>query len=466
MPMLEDLVALRGKLPANPKIFVMGSDATGDITHVYAAYKAGAVAALVIFKWGGADAEKMKISFTALKVAADRIVVVDLALGKPASADLTTAAGVNPNAKKREAMVKADAENLATRESQRDYVTYVARALGFSCQPLHDSSKFALAALNKEATREEMHEDLRGKKGLTPDDEKLVEYWKATVQEFHQHVVILWGRRSGKIKTKVNPDPLNLGPHLYGDSSTTALSDIAKGCKRLAKVVVAGDVTGKENRFPDCVFIGEFWNQLKGAPYSFKEVPQKIQIRAMYVLKQLLKIQEKRLVHVGMRSGNLDNYAYAGQTVVYLVPAGFDDRRTTQLTTELPEGKKRWIRSETPEVPRVAYRRGLDDLPPEVQNVIARTDLRLIANQERFGMLRTALGDAFYPIDPVTQVNANILYRAVKAGASGDGEKGQELMRWYLAQKLKRGLSVDYVNGLITTISKALKLEVAEAEVH
>jgi hypothetical protein len=466
MPMLEDLVALRGKLPANPKIFVMGSDATGDITHVYAAYKAEAVRGVVIFKWGGADAQKMKTSFTALGAAADHFVVVDLALGKPTSADLKTAVGVNPNRKKQDAMADADAENLATRESQRDYVTYVSRALGFSCQPLHDSSKFALAALKDDETRKAMHVDLRGVKGLTPDDEKLVEYWNATVKEFHQHVVILWGRRSGKTKTKVSPDPPNLGPHLYGDSSTTALSDIAKGCKRLAKVVVAGDVTGKENRFPDCVFIGEFWNQLKGAPYSLKEVPQKTQIRALYFLKQLLKKQAKRLVHVGMRSGNLDNYAFAGQTVVYLVPAGFDDRRTTQLATELPEGKKRWIRSETPEVPRVAYRRGLGELPAELQNVIQRTDLRLIANQERFGLLRTALGNDSYPIDPVTQVNANILYRAVKAGAGDDGERSAELLQWYLAQKLKRGLSKDYLNELITTIMQALRVEVAEAEVH
>ena len=82
MPMLQHLVALRGKLPANPKIFVMGSDATGDITHVYAAYKAGAVGGVVIFIWGGADAEKMKIQAEAAashnRVALDKMLIDQL----------------------------------------------------------------------------------------------------------------------------------------------------------------------------------------------------------------------------------------------------------------------------------------------------------------------------------------------------------------------------------------------------
>jgi hypothetical protein len=35
-----------------PPVFVIGTDATGDVPHVHAAYRGGKVKGLVLFEWG------------------------------------------------------------------------------------------------------------------------------------------------------------------------------------------------------------------------------------------------------------------------------------------------------------------------------------------------------------------------------------------------------------------------------
>jgi hypothetical protein len=458
MPIVDDLLALRTTLGvAKPKIFVTGSDATGDITHVFAAYKAAKVAGLVIFPWAAASAPGMEGKYTALGIPAARIKIVDPAAGRPTGAQLQDSAKAisNPpalNGDQRNAIAAAAVPNLATRNGSRDYVTALCKALKFSVEPLHKSTEFAIAALQNEVTRKELHVDLRGTKGLTESDAPLIKFWNDKLVTFDHDVVVLWGRWSGKKKTTGGVAP-NLGPHLYGDSSTTGLVQLANKCKVFAKVVVAGDVDKlKQDRFQDCVYIGEFWNDLKKDPYNIPEVTQKIQIRTFYVLKQLLQPAEKRLVHVGMRSGTLDNYAFAGQTILYLVPVGFDDTRIAQLAS----ASKRWNQSFSPESPRVAYRKNLA-LSPELINVVQRTDLRLLTppNTERFAMLNKSLGENSYPIDPDTQLNANILYRAIKEAVKADPSlDGENALQSYT--QAKRGLE-DYLNQLVAKIKGGLK---------
>lgn len=443
----------------------MGSDATGDVTHVYASFKAGKVGGVVIFKWGGGEAA-MKASLRALTMPEARIVVVNL--GEPAALPtpqaLAAAAGANPNANQRQGLGLVEDADLGLRNGHRDYLTGLCKVLKISAEPLHKSTDFALQGLNNEATRKGLHVDLRGEKGITESDAPLIQYWRDKVADFSQDVVILWGRLSGKNKTVVGADP-NLGPHLYGDSSTTMLRQIAADCRGFSRVVVTGAVPeAKRVQFPGCVYIGEFWTELTRAPYNIAVVTQKTQIRTFYILKQLLRqANNKRLVHVGMRSGNLDNYAFAGQTVVYLIAAGFDDRRIAQLAA----GSARWLQSRPPQSPRVAYRTDLQ-VSPEIKNVILRTDLRHLvgADKQRFKLLNDSLGNnpEFYPIDAETQINANILYRAIKAADKRNEQPVDgELFAWYLAQKGTRGVSRDYLVELVAKIKAALRIPAADA---
>ncbi len=77
----------------------------------------------------------------------------------------------------------------------------------------------------------------------------------------------------------------------------------------------------------------------------------------------------------------------------------------------------------------------------------------------------------FYPTDPTTQMNANLLYRAVKDavkrnGASSasiqpllnstDEDLAGEILEAYLAEKAKRGFSSGYLTELAGTIEGAL----------
>ncbi len=412
----------------------------------------------MIFPWAAANASGMGDKYTALGIPANRIKIVDPARGCPTEAQLQDSAKAlsKPpalNSDQNKAIAAAALANLATRNGSRDYVTALCRALKFSVEPLHKSTEFAIGALQNEVLRKELHVELRGTKGLTESDAPLIKFWKDKLVTFDRDVVVLWGRWSGKKKTTGGLAP-NLGPHLYGDSSTTGLVQLANKCKVFAKPVVAGDVDkAKQDRFQDCVYIGEFWNDLKKDPYKIPEVTQKVQIRTFYVLKQLLKPAEKRLIHVGMRSGTLDNYAFAGQTIIYLVPVGFDDTRITQLAN----ASKRWNQSFPPESPRVAYRKNLT-LSPELINVVQRTDLRLLTppNKDRFTMLNESIGEDSYPLDPDTQVNANILYRAIKEAVKADPTlDGEDVLQSYT--KAKRGFSDDYLNQLVAKIKGGLQ---------
>jgi hypothetical protein len=354
--------------------------------------------------------------------------------------------------------LKSLTPNLADRKGKRDYITLLCRVAGLDVKMLHDSTKYAATALGDDTTRKSLHVDFRGNKGLNaePGDAKLVQFWEDHLKkQFDKHVVVLWGRTSGKAKTTAT----EVGPHLYGDSSTTGTSQIAELCRKLGtNVVIAGDFEkDKAGRFPECFFIGKFWNILKQDPYKI-DAPQKTQIRLFYVLKLLLKPNNRKTVHVGMRSGNLDCYAFAGQNIIYLVAEGFDDRRIQPLT-----GAKdsRWVQSRPDVTPRVAYRQHLG-LVSDFKKVFDQTDLRHLGdNKSRFQLLNASLKEReddptqFYPIDPETQLNANIMYREIKAAVKGNpGLDPNGLVRDFL--QFKRGFGENYLLELRSKIAGAL----------
>lgn len=127
-----------------------------------------------------------------------------------------------------------------------------------------------------------------------------------------RHVVVLWGRKSGK----------RGGLHPEMDSSTTGMAQIAAACHaRGWCALLAGDIAqakvagpAAHAGFANAIWLGEFWNRWAPIPNR-----RDLQIRFFYVLAQQLKAAGRRLVHVGMRSGGLDMYTFSGQRVVYIV---------------------------------------------------------------------------------------------------------------------------------------------------
>ena len=459
MPTYKELEDFKKALGAGkPKLFLIGADATGDVPHVYAAHKKGTIKGIVIFEWNPSKGDAMQAKFVSLGMQAAHCKVVALKADEiaPIRALFPNDGTGNSEAKARKVSLHKN-HDLTARNGHRDFLTYLCQLLGFSVEPLHKSTEFAVAALEDAKVRKEMHIDFRGAKGI--DDVKdagFVAFWKDKLEKvgFEKHVVVLWGRTSGRDKTKDG----NLGPHLYGDSSNTGVAQVAEVCTTAKHtVVVAGDFAAeKAGRFQNCAFIGKFWNDFE--KYKITN-SQKNQIRLFYVLKQIIKQHSKRLVHVGMRSGNLDNFAFAGQTIIYMVPVGFDDRRIEQLAKPSDKAPVRWIQTRTEASPRVAYRKDLR-LPDEVGNLVKQSDLRFLAdNQTRFTDLNKSLKEAgqpdFYPMDAESKLNANILYRAIKAELKGNSKLDEKGIFSEYIQK-KRGFSAGYLQELLTKINGAL----------
>jgi hypothetical protein len=109
--------------------------------------------------------------------------------------------------------------------------------------------------------------------------------------------------------------------HPEGDASTTGLVQIATECRNRGwTVVLAGAIEpAKQARFAHCIYLGEFWRIDGTWPFGGN---RQMQLRLFYVLKRELKNAGRKLVHVGMRSGGLDAYAFAGHAVIYIVSQG------------------------------------------------------------------------------------------------------------------------------------------------
>jgi hypothetical protein len=163
----------------------------------------------------------------------------------------------------------------------------------------------------------------------------------------NQHWVVLWGRVSSEI-------------HIAANSSTLAIAQLARLCvDRKIGVILAGDINFEKLDTHDgkligqCICIGQFWKKHDsppGADGKKRFIPleqlcepqlaaRPDQVRLFYVLGKHLKLNAKRLVHVGMRSGGLDAYAFSGQRTLYLLPEHFGDERMGRAVDALAEVK-------------------------------------------------------------------------------------------------------------------------------
>lgn len=332
MPLQADLKQFK-TTSACDKCYVMGADATGDIPHVIAAMKKDDKAAVVVFEWGNNTAARAVDTLKGLKVPAQKIftasaaeirAALDLVFPTPLGRTINgstmvtvpntvkgltiglsvTGAGTPPNATiaayvpgeitlSQGATASARSVKLAfgdrtplDRNQARNKVSALCKdKAGLAVIFLHQSTDIAKTAVEDGPVRKALHKDLRGDKTLTDEDENFGAFWDIKKVPTNRHIVILWGRSSGKDKATET----SFGPHPYGDSGTEGLVQVAKECiKKDWTVVIAGDVAeSKKDRFPaGSFFIGRFWKDThwKGTPPT-----QFQQLRLFYILKLALK---------------------------------------------------------------------------------------------------------------------------------------------------------------------------------
>lgn len=132
--------------------------------------------------------------------------------------------------------------------------------------------------------------------------EQIVNRWRVPLLK---PMVVLWSRQSGALG----------GLHPEHDSSYTAMQQLIEefALKDCSIMIVGDDPGGKiansVGRYRQALRLGEFWNKAefhgksRGAQFAFFEK-----------LRQLVPT----LTHIGMRSGNLEAYAYMGHRVIFL----------------------------------------------------------------------------------------------------------------------------------------------------
>ncbi len=318
-----------------------------------------------------------------------------------------------------------------------------ARAEGARTWELIQSTKDAVAALvnpNKEAakgSRVAIREVLRGGKYNVPgpeeelaaDDAALLEFLNGYEIPLTQNVVVLWGRRSGKLG--------GLYPEL--DASTTGLVQLAAACRAAPwTVLIAGAVPpAKSHRFaPGSIYLGEFWKD-PDWQRQWGDGRQK-QVRLFYILKRELKANGKRLVHVGMRSGGLDAYGFAGQAIVYIVAEYSADTRMAPKVAQLKAADvlefDRFAAASTP--------KRLGDLKedPDWTDKFGKKDA-----VEKYRTIKTAIKE-----DPANFQRDLPPHLRKNAQAA------------YQEQILKRGFSADDLRDLMALIRAKLAQPVAE----
>jgi hypothetical protein len=159
---------------------------------------------------------------------------------------------------------------------------------------------------------------------------RLVREWRVPLEK---PMVVLWSRQSGALG----------GLHPEHDSSYTGLAQLVDRFSTADNtVVIVGDdpnmkirgryrfdfLTGadalkqsreeakRSQRFNKALTLGEFWERsgLRGKPRT-----------AQFAFFEYLRQLVPTLTHVGMRSGNLEAYAYMGHRVIYLEEKGRAD---------------------------------------------------------------------------------------------------------------------------------------------
>lgn len=149
-------------------------------------------------------------------------------------------------------------------------------------------------------------------------DPQCAAFWVGKHIDFTRNTVVLWGRESGR----------DGGMHPEHDHSYTGMRQIVEACAAEdppCQVIVAGDYREKETATrqaiqDNAIVIGKYWDDVP----LFKN--RQYQVRLFYVLKKMLKVRERRLVHVGMRSGGLDMFGFSGQKTIYVSRAAGDQR--------------------------------------------------------------------------------------------------------------------------------------------
>jgi hypothetical protein len=155
--------------------------------------------------------------------------------------------------------------------------------------------------------------------------------------DFTQSTVVLWGRESGR-----NPG----GQHPNHDHGYTGMKQIIDECAATVppyQVIVAGDfrptnqqgiaTQTRQDIVAGSIIFGKFW---EGIPLFADRFNQ---VRLFYVLKKMLRVHNCNLVHVGMRSGGLDMYAFSGQNTIYVSRATGDDRMAPLVTAFADAGQ-------------------------------------------------------------------------------------------------------------------------------
>lgn len=149
-------------------------------------------------------------------------------------------------------------------------------------------------------------------------DPQCAAFWVGKGIDFRRNTVVLWGRESGR----------EGGMHPDHDHSYTGMRQIVEACAAAdppCQVIVGGDyrkkATATRQTIQDnAIVIGKYWDDVP----LFKN--RQYQVRLFYVLKKMLKVRERRLVHVGMRSGGLDMFGFSGQKTIYVSRATGDER--------------------------------------------------------------------------------------------------------------------------------------------
>jgi hypothetical protein len=141
---------------------------------------------------------------------------------------------------------------------------------------------------------------------------------------FNSHTIVLWGRRSGAAG----------GAHPGQDHSRVAMKEIKDDCiANNRQVIFAGDFVNNPALadnialYANSIYLGQFWNQ------DARLVNRSNQVRLFHILVQNLARNGRGLVHIGMRSGGLDMYAFSGQNTLYILSGNAPDARMTNAVS-------------------------------------------------------------------------------------------------------------------------------------
>lgn len=358
--------------------FVMCANSTGDIPHLVAALRAEPTLGVIIFDLRHHLAARVGDTLRSFGIANNRFLALPEAEFDPTHDQLA----------RKKAVQTAWHQNG-----------------GIKTREIGGTSDIALDHLDDATFRKGVRKAFRGSKGVLATDQPLVDFWSAHPVPTGRDVVVLWGRGSGK------GTAAKFGAHPYGDSSHTGILQLARACVEAGMTVLAaGDVKDDADyraRFPaqHFIFLGKFWRDPSLAGQTLTQYQQ---VRLFYLLHRHLKAAGKRLVHLGMRSGNLDYYAFSGQKVVYMFPRGMADARIQPFTV-LEDSA--WRKAELSKAPKAQF--GAFD--KNWVNLIKTT--KLVDLLEVGSALTVAVEkfDEAYPNSTDEELLARVLYSMAKA---------------------------------------------------